>query len=123
MTKQSSGAGARAEALVSAYLAHHGATDLEAVVGLFDEGATLEDPVGAPTLRGRAAIREFYRATHARQGRLVFERVGPVLVQGTELAVHVRARLEVEAEARSTDVIYTMVFDGDERIRSLRAFF
>jgi steroid Delta-isomerase len=123
MTKQSSGARARAEALVDTYIARHGAADLEGVTGLFDEAACLEDPVGTPVIRGRAAIREFYRTTHARQGRLVFERVGPVLVQGPELAVHVRARLEREPDASGTDVIYTIVLDADGRIRSLRAFF
>lgn len=114
---------ARAEALVDAYLARHGGTDLAGVVDSFDEDAVLEDPVGAPAIRGRAAIREFYRATHARQGRLVFERVGPVLVRELELAVHVRARLEREPDARGTDVIYTIELGEDGRIRRLRAFF
>ncbi len=105
------------------YLACHGSADTDGVLALFSEDACLEDPVGAPALTGRAAIREFYRETHARQGHLAFERVGPVLVRGDELAVHVRARLERDTEGPGTDVIYTLRLDGEGRIRGLRAYF
>lgn len=110
--------------LVERYLACHGATDLEAVVALFADDATLEDPVGTPVLRGREAIRAFYRATHARNGRLVFERVGPLLVAGDELALHVRARLERAPASPGMDVIYTLRLEPEDgRILALRAFF
>lgn len=113
-----------AEDLVERYLARHGATDLEAVVALFADDATLEDPVGAPAVRGREAIRAFYRSTHARNGRLGFERIGRLLVAGDELALHVRARLEREPDSPGVDVIYTFRLDpGDLRIRALRAYF
>ncbi len=112
-----------AEVLVERYLARHGANDLEGVVALFDDDATLEDPVGAPILRGRAAIRDFYRATHARNGPLVFEHIGPVLVGGDELAFHVRARLARDGASPGMDVVYTLRVDGDGRIRALRAYF
>lgn len=115
--------GIQARAIVDEYLACHGAADTEGVIALYSEGASLEDPVGASVLSGRAAIREFYRETHARQGRLAFERVGPVLVGGDELAVHVRARLEHDADRPGTDVIYTLRLDGEGRIRGLRAYF
>lgn len=105
------------------YLARHAAADTLGVVALFSDDATLEDPVGAPALSGRAAILEFYRTIHARQGRLVFERIGPTLVRGSEMAVHVRARLERDPSARGTDVIYTLRLDDEGRIRGLRAYF
>jgi len=112
-----------AEVLVERYLADHGATDLDGVIGLFSPDATLEDPVGAPILQGRAAIRTFYRESHARNGRLVFERVGPVLVGADEVAFHVRARLERDVDSRGMDVIYTLRLDPEGRIRALRAYF
>lgn len=119
-----SGSGAsEAEHLFERYLAYHGSADTDGVVTLFSEDATLEDPVGAPVLSGRAAIHDFFRATHARQGRLAFERVGSLLVRGVELAVHVRARLERDLAGSWTDVIYTFRLDGDGRIRALRAYF
>lgn len=113
-----------AEDLVERYLARHAATDLEAVVMLFADDARLEDPVGSPVVCGRSAIRAFYRSAHARNGRLAFERIGPLLAGGDELALHVRARLERDPSSPGMDVIYTFRLDRDAgRILSLRAFF
>lgn len=112
-----------AEALVERYLACHGATDLEGVLALFAEEAVVEDPVGTPVHRGRAAIAVFYRETHARNGRLAFDRIGRALVAGDEIALHVRARLARDVDGPGMDVIYVVCLDGNGRIRSLRAFF
>ncbi|MBK7951388.1 MAG: nuclear transport factor 2 family protein [Deltaproteobacteria bacterium] len=112
-----------AEQLASAYLARHGATDLEGVVALFAEDASLEDPVGSRILRGRDAIRAFYRETHARNGPLVFERIGEVLVGGEELAFHVKARLASVTGAGGMDVIYVLRVEDAGRICSLRAWY
>ena len=114
---------AAAERLAADYLARHAATDLDGVVAMFTEDAWLEDPVGAQREAGREAIRAFYRATHARNGRLLFERLGPVLVGGDELAFHVRARLARDPAGTATDVIYVLALDAVGRIRSLRAYF
>lgn len=115
--------GPMGERVVAAYLERHAATDLEGVVALFAPDAWLEDPVGAPRVEGREAIRGFYRDTHARNGRLVFERQGPALVGGQELACHVRARRARDPAGQAMDVIYLIALDEAGRIRSLRAFF
>lgn len=112
-----------AEDLVGRYLAHHGSSDLDGVLSLFSEDAIVEDPVGTPVRRGRAAICEFYLETHARNGRLELERVGRVLVGGDEIAVHVRARFVRGAGGAGMDVIYLLRVEMDGRIGSLRAFF
>ncbi|MFO0691579.1 MAG: nuclear transport factor 2 family protein [Myxococcota bacterium] len=112
-----------AEALVAAYLARHGEADLEGVVALFAPEARLEDPVGSPVLRGREAIRTFYRETHRRNGRLVFERVGGVLCGGRELVLHVRAALARDPGGAGMDVVYVIEVDAAGRIGSLRAWF
>jgi steroid delta-isomerase len=114
---------ATAERLVSAYLDRHGATDLEGVVALFADEACLEDPVGSPSLRGLDAIRGFYRETHARNGALVFDRIGAVLVGGEEVAFHVNARLARDPGARGMDVIYVVRVDCAGRICALRAWY
>lgn len=114
---------APAAALVERYLAAHAANDLEAVVALFGDDATLEDPVGGPVVRGREAIRAFYRETHARNGRLRFERIGEPIVGGDEVALHVRAGLVRDAASVPMDVIYTLRLDASGRIRALRAHF
>ncbi len=112
-----------AEQLVEQYLTRHATTDLEGVLALFNDDAWIEDPVGDPVRRGRAVIRGFYSDAHARNGRLVFERIGPVLVRGDEIAVHVRACLERDDAGPGMDVIYTLRVDGEGRIRGLRAYF
>jgi len=109
--------------VVETYLARHAAADLEGVLALFAEEAELEDPVGTPAHRGSAALRAFYAATHARNGPLRFERFGPALVGGDEVAVHVCARLAGSAAGSATDVIYVFRVGGDGRILRLRAFF
>ena len=110
-------------ALLDRYLERHAATDLEGVLELFGEGALVEDPVGSPVHRGAEAIRDFYRSTQARNGRLAIERVGPAIVCGDEVALHVRAGLVAQASQPPMDVIYTLRIDRDGRIASLRAYF
>ncbi|MAG31627.1 MAG: hypothetical protein CL908_12135 [Deltaproteobacteria bacterium] len=109
--------------LVECYLERHAGLDLEGLLELFAEEATVEDPVGAALHFGLEAIRSFYRETHVRIGRLVIERVGDVLVGGDEIAFRVRARLAAAEDASGMDVIYSLRVDDELRIASLRAFF
>lgn len=109
--------------VIEDYLARHAVADTAGVLALFAPDARLEDPVGSPACIGAAAIEAFYRTTHARNGRLVFERIGPPLVGGDETALHVRARLERLAPETAMDVIYTFRIDPSGQIAALRAFF
>lgn len=111
-------------AAAHAYLDAHGAAQLEAVLALFAPTAVLQDPVGTPPRSDPSAIREFYAATHARQGGLHLDLVGPVIVCGNEASLHVRARrVDAPSSEASTDVIYTLAVDEDGAITSLRAWF
>lgn len=112
-----------AEKLAASYLARHAETDLEGVVALFADDASLEDPVGSRIVRGRDAIRDFYRESHARNGRLLVDRVGPVLVGDRELAFHVRASLAGAHVPVAVDVIYVITVARDGRFASLRAWY
>ena len=47
-------------AVVQRYVAALNAGDLDGIVALFADDATVEDPVGSEPRRGRAAIRAFY---------------------------------------------------------------
>ena len=108
---------------VDRYLALHAETDLAGLLPLFAPDAIVEDPVGGEIRRGRDEIEAFYRATHESNGRLVIERVGPVVCGGGEAAAHVRARFASPPDAPTVDVIYVFGFDPAGRIASLRAFF
>ena len=106
-----------------AYLERHVARDLEGVVSLFATDAVVEDPVGSPAHVGRAAIREFIRSAHQRNGQLRVERIGPVVVCGREAAAHIRAAAETTSFQLALDVLYTIALDDAGEISSLRAFF
>jgi len=113
-----------ARALFESYLERHRECDLEGVLELFAEDAVLEDPVGSPLHVGQDALREFFRATHRRNGRLHIERPGPVIMCGREAVCHIRASAAVTNFELSLDVYYTLIVDSaGERIASLRAFF
>ncbi|MBJ20698.1 MAG: steroid delta-isomerase [Deltaproteobacteria bacterium] len=108
---------------MSSYLERHGRNDLEAVVALFEEEATVEDPVGSPIHHGIDAIRDFYGAIHASLGPMRIERVGPARVGGEEIAFHIRAGLEKPGSPPAMDVIYVIEVGASGRIAGLRAWF
>ena len=110
-------------ARVDEYLTRHAANDLEGVIALFEEGATVEDPVGSEIHAGLSAVRAFYAKTHASNGRMSIERIGPILVGGNEVALHVRAGLDKPGSPKPMDVIYTIRFGATGGISSLRVWF
>lgn len=74
------------------YIAALTAGDLEAVMNLYAEGATVEDPVGNGTVHeGKAAIREFYASVVAMkiEGEVLEARVcGNDLLFNFEITTH-----------------------------------
>ena len=110
-------------AVIETYLERHAVCDLKGVLSLFARDAVVEDPVGSRPHRGHAAIREFFRATHQRNGSLRVEAVGPVLVCGREAGAHVRAAASSTNFEVEVDVLYTFAVDAEGKITSLRAFF
>jgi len=111
-----------AEAVMKAalqnYLNAFNANDLDALVGLFADDATVEDPVGSPPNVGKAAVRAFYegalkngaklslsapiRGSHSNAAAMAFEaKIGPLTVR----------------------VIDVMTFNEAGKIASMKAFF
>jgi len=93
--------------------------DVEGIVALYAEDATIEDPIGAPLHRGTAAIRKFYEAA---AGTVTMKRVGPVHVAGREAATPLRVLIGPEGKQQVLDIISAMVFRDDGKIASMRAF-
>lgn len=93
--------------------------DVEGIVALYADDATIEDPIGSDLHRGSEAIRAFYRAA---AGSVTIKRTGPVRVAGQEAATPMVVLMGPEGEQRALDVISTMVFDDDGRIRAMRAY-
>jgi len=109
------------EAAVHAYVRALNAGDLDAVVALYADDASVEDPVGAAPQVGRDAIRAFYRRSLSVP--LVVALEGPVRVAGSECAFAFSVSLTWEGKAMTIRPIDTFRFDGSGRIAQMRAFF
>ena len=94
--------------------------DIDAIVELYRDDATVEDPIGSDLHRGRGAIRRFYEAAAA--ARVVMKRTGPVRVAGTEAATPLLVLIGPEGQQQALDIISVMVFDEQGKIASMRAF-
>ncbi len=93
--------------------------DVEGIVELYSDDATIEDPIGSELHRGRDAIRAFYEAA---AGTVTMKRTGPVRVAGNEAATPLRVLIGPEGQQQALDVISVMVFDEKGKIISMRAF-
>jgi steroid delta-isomerase len=93
--------------------------DVDAIVELYAEDATIEDPIGSELRRGRAAIRDFYEAS---AGSVTLRLTGPVRVAGSEAATPMVVLMGPEGQQQALDVISVMKFDDAGLITSMRAF-
>jgi steroid delta-isomerase len=103
---------------VERYLSSVSSGDVDAIVALYAEDATLEDPVGSAPITGHAAIRAFYERATKLSIRL--EPTGPVRLAGDEVAFPFRV---VTAAVKMTiDVIDVFRFDAAGKVVSMRAY-
>jgi steroid delta-isomerase len=93
--------------------------DVDGIVELYAEDATIEDPIGSALLRGREAVRGFYKAS---AGTITMKQTGPVRVAGSEAAMPLVVLLGPEGEQKALDIISVMTFDEAGKITSMRAF-
>ena len=94
--------------------------DVEGIVALYADDASIEDPIGSPLHRGIEAIRKFYEAA---AGNVTMKRVGPVHVAGREAATPLKVLIGPEGGPRQVlDIISVMAFRDDGKIASMRAF-
>jgi steroid delta-isomerase len=95
--------------------------DPEAVVALFSEDATVEDPVGTPLKVGHAAIREFYTASMATGAKLRLD--GPIRLATEYAAFAFQVQLTMDGKDLTVDVIDTFKFNADGKVTEMRAYF
>ena len=107
------------------YLRLVGEQDLEAVLALFADSISVEDPVGGPPgthVVGLDTVSIFFKKGFART-RPSPTLTGPVVTTGgNEVAVPFTLRLELMGQSHELDVIDVFQFDERGRIISLRAF-
>jgi steroid delta-isomerase len=108
-------------AAVQGYVDAFDKGDPEAVVALFAEDATVEDPVGTPLKVGHAAIREFYTASMATGAKLRLD--GPIRLATEYAAFAFQVQLTMDGKDLTVDVIDTFKFNADGKVTEMRAYF
>jgi steroid delta-isomerase len=107
------------------YLQHVSVQDVDAVLALFSETISVEDPVagGAGThVEGREAVAAFFRKGFSRT-KPVPTLTGPIRTTlGNEAAMPFTLRLELAGRPHEIDIIDVMTFDENGKISRLRAF-
>jgi steroid delta-isomerase len=112
-------------ATMKRYLEAVARNDVEAVVALFADSISVEDPVGGAKgthVVGIQAVTAFFRKGFERS-RPAPSRTGPIRTTGgREAAMPFSLRLDLGGRLHEVDVIDIMEFDSDGQIVSLRAF-
>ena len=108
-------------ATADSYIAALTAGDLEAVMALYAENATVEDPVGGGTVHdGAAAIREFYATVTALK---IDGEVLDARVCGNDLLFNFEITTHFDAENKATINVWDLMTHNDQgKVTSMRAY-
>ena len=108
-------------ATADSYIAALEAGDLGAVMALYADNATVEDPVGGGTVHdGAAAVREFYATVVAMK---IDGKVLEARVCGNELLFNFEITTHFDAENSATINVWDHMVHNDEgKVTSMRAF-
>lgn len=108
-------------ATLASYRELFGKGDLDSWLDLFVEDAWVEDPIGTPPHRGRAALTAFFNGTHEMLDSIEL-RGGLTKVCGLEAITTVEMRPVLGGIVHSFQVMEQLTFDTEARIVSMRAF-
>lgn len=107
--------------VLQAYIDGFNRSDAQAIVDLYADDATVEDPVGKPPMQGKEAIAKFYKNSIKTGAKLAL--AAPIRAsQGQEAAMAFDVQLQMPQGPALIRVIDVMRFDGDGKIASMRAF-
>src|SRR4051794_27134149 len=107
-------------AAVKAYVDAFAQENLNAIVNLYADDATVEDPVGSPLHSGAEAIRAFYAKAVEMRAKLTLN--GPVRTAGNTAAFAFTVDVPNEGAVLQIDVIDTFRFDERGRVSRMRAY-
>lgn len=106
--------------VADSYLRYLNEKNLEGILSLYADNATVEDPVGSIVLSGMEALRKFY--TGAVNIDLSLKRTGEVRVAGVEIAFPFQLIMNYNGTPMITEIIDVFRFDEAGMIVSMRAF-
>lgn len=102
------------------YLRYLNEKNLEGILSLYADTATVEDPVGSTVLKGKEALRKFYSGAVTID--LTLKRIGQVRVAEVEISFPFQLIMDYNGTSMITDIIDVFRFDEAGRIISMRAF-
>ncbi|MDD0977033.1 steroid Delta-isomerase [Pseudomonas fontis] len=110
------------QAAMARYVELVDAGDIDGILGMYAEDATVEDPVGNAPLKGAGEIADFYRQGLG-AGKVTAVQTGPVrATHNGSGAVPFRVQMQWAGQPCALDVIDVMSFDGQGRIVSMKAY-
>jgi len=107
------------EDIIRRYLEAFNNRDYDALISLYSQEATLEDPYGSPPIRGAAQIRAFYE--QFKDGNSTLHLDGAIRAAERAAAFPFKVRMGNEAN-QVIEVIDSFVFDEAGKIKEMRAF-
>lgn len=108
------------EAAVDAYMKALNENDLDGIMALYADDATVEDPVGSDPYVGSEAVRTFY--TQATSMDIDAERTGPGRAAGNEIAFPFTIAIKNTDAPMLIRVIDVFKFNAEGKVVSMRAF-
>lgn len=113
---------AEMKAVMTRYTTLVSAGDVDGVVALYAENATIEDPVGVPAQSGREAIVKFYQNACATSVKIKVLS-GPYGSFGNSAAMVAEVLVDVPGQGPTRiELIEIMEFDAQGKISAMRAY-
>lgn len=112
---------AKIRAAIEGYAAAFDNDDVDAILALYADECSVEDPVGTTPVVGRDAVRAFYERSMKAHPRLTLQ--PPFRIAGNEAAFAFTGVVDTADGKLQFDVIDHMIFNEDGKIRQMRAFF
>ncbi|GAB3629296.1 nuclear transport factor 2 family protein [Pandoraea terrae] len=109
------------KAALREYVEAFNAGDAARVCALYADHATVEDPVGAPRVEGRAAIEAFYAGAIKTGARLALV-APPRGSHGRSASITFQVQVTMNGHAVKIDVTDVMTFDDSGKIERMQAF-
>ena len=106
---------------VDTYVAAYNARNIDALLDLYTDDATVEDPVGSPVKNGLQELKNFWES--AVQFDMILERGDTIFVCGDEAAIGLRVHIGTAEGRKQLGIMNIVAFASDGRVKSVRSFY